>query len=287
MALNFASVVNFPRSAVGMRVGISAFVDREFKMAVDLIGLVSQYVTPQMISQIAGMTGLDQTTAEELVSGAVPSVIASLASAASAPGGAQKIADAVSNADPDLLTKLTGALGSGQSQILTDGAAKLGALIGGNGLSGLAAALSQHSGANPATAQLAIGAVTHALIGALGQQDPSTWSDGGAIGNLFASQKSAVLAALPADLVKSLSSSGLAQGLGASGAAIASSAAVSQTRSASASSGFPMWTIVVIIVIVLAALYWFFVMKKQDAKPAAEAPMTIQYAMGGGASLGG
>jgi Bacterial protein of unknown function (DUF937) len=259
-------------------------------MAVDLIGLVSQYVTPQMTSQIAGMAGLDQTTAEELVGGAIPSVIASLASAASAPGGAQKIADAVSNADPDLLTKLTNALGSGQSQILNDGAAKLGALIGGNGLSGLAAALSQHSGANPATAQLAIGAVAHALIGALGQQDPSTWSDGGAIGNLFASQKSAVWAALPADLVKSLSSSGLAQGLGASGAAIASSAAgaaVSPARPASASSGVPMWAIVAIVVIVLAALYWFFVMKKQDAKPAAEAPMTIQYAMGGDASRSG
>ena len=35
-------------------------------MAVDLIALVSQYVTPQMIGQIAGMAGLDPTTAEEL-----------------------------------------------------------------------------------------------------------------------------------------------------------------------------------------------------------------------------
>ncbi|WP_158815311.1 DUF937 domain-containing protein [Methylocapsa sp. S129] len=251
-------------------------------MAVDLIGLVSQSVTPQMISQIAGMTGLDQTTAEELVGGAVPSVVASLASAASSPGGAQKIADAVSNADPDLTTKLTSALGSGQSQLLTDGAGKLSALIGGSGLSSLAAALSQHSGATPANAQLAIGAVTHALIGALGQQDPSTWSDGGAIGNLLASQKSAISAAMPADLVKSLSSSGLLQGLGAAGAAMASSAAgaaVTQARAAGASSGFPMWAIVVIVLIILAAIYWFVAMKK-DAKPAAQAPITIHYAMG-------
>jgi hypothetical protein len=253
-------------------------------MAVDLIGLVSQNVTPQMISQIAGMAGLDPTTAEELVGGAVPTVVASLASAASTPGGAQKIADAVSNADPDLLTKLSSALGSGQSQVLADGASKLGSLIGGNGVSTLAAALSQHSGANQSTAQLAIGAVTHALVGALGQQDPSNWSDGGAIGNLLASQKSAIAAALPADLAKSLGSSGLLQGLGAAGAAMAASAAaapgaaVSQARAASASSGFPMWAIVVIVLIVLAALYWFFVMKK-DVKPAAEAPATIHYAM--------
>jgi hypothetical protein len=272
-------------------------------MAVDLIAVVSQYVTPQMISQIAGMAGLDQTTAEELVGGAVPAVVASLASAAAAPGGAQKIADAVSNADPDVLTKLTGALGSGQKQALTDGAGKLSALIGSSGLSGLAGALSQHSGADPATAQLAIGAVTHALIGALGQQDPSTWSDGGAIGNLFASQKSAIAAALPADLVKSLGSSGLLQGAGATAATMATSAAsavasrasataaqasaaASQTGAASASGGFPMWAIVVIVLIVLAAIYYFVVMKK-EAKTGAEAPFTIHYAMGGGTPLAG
>jgi hypothetical protein len=272
-------------------------------MAVDLISLVSQYATPQMISQIAGMAGLDQTTAEELVGGAVPAVVASLASAAAAPGGAQKIADAVSNADPDVLTKLTGALGSGQKQMLTDGAGKLSALIGGSGLSGLANALSQHSGADPATAQLAIGAVAHALIGALGQQDPSTWSDGAAIGNLLASQKNAIAAALPADLVKSLGSSGLLQGAGAAAATMATaaagaaasrasataaqaSAAASQARAAGASSGFPLWAIVVIVLIVLAAIYYFAVMKK-EAKTGAEAPFTIHYAVGSGASLAG
>jgi Bacterial protein of unknown function (DUF937) len=255
-------------------------------MAVDLIALVSQYVTPQMISQIAAMAGLDPTTAEELVGGAVPTVVAALASAAAKPSGAQKIADAVSNADPDILTKLSGALGAGQGQLLTDGANKLSAIIGGGGVSSLAAALSTHSGANQSTAQMAIGAITHALTGALGQQDPSLWSDGGAIGSLFASQKNAIAAALPADLAKTLGASGLLQGLGAAGAAVASNAssasnaagaAVSQARAASGSSGFPMWAIIVIVVIVLAALYWFFVMKKEEAKPAAQAPAAIHY----------
>ena len=253
-------------------------------MAVDLIALISQYVTPQLTGQIAGAAGLDPTTAEELVGGAAPSVVAVLAGAAATPGGAQKIADAVSNADPDLLTKLSGAAGTAQSQILTDGAGKLGALIGANGLSGLAAALSTHSGADQATARLAIGAITQALIGALGQQDPSLWSDGAAIGALFASQKNAIAAALPADLAKSLGASGLLPGLG--GAAMASSAPApaSQARAASASSGFPIWAIVVIVLIVLAALYWFFVINK-EAKPAAATPATIHYAASGARAL--
>ena len=256
-------------------------------MAVDLIGLVSQYVTPQMIGQAAGAAGLDPTTAEELVGGAIPSVVAALASAAATPGGAQKIADAVSNADPDLLTKLSSAAGAAQNQIASDGAGKASALIGGGALSSLAAALSTHSGADQSIARLTIGAVAQALIGALGQQDPSMWSDGGAIAALFASQKNAIAAALPQDLAKSLGASGLLQGLGAAGAAAASSAAgaaASQARAASASSGFPIWAIVVIVLMVLAALYWFFVMKK-EAQPAAATPAAIHYAMAGAPAL--
>ena len=133
-------------------------------MAVDLIGLVSQYVTPQMIGQAAGAAGLDPTTAEELVGGAIPAVVAALASAAATPGGAQKIADAVSNADPDLLTKLSSAAGAAQNQIASDGAGKASALIGGGALSSLAAALSTHSGADQSIARLTIGAVAQALI---------------------------------------------------------------------------------------------------------------------------
>jgi len=251
-------------------------------MAVDLIGLVSQYVTPQLIGQIAGAAGLDPTTAEELVGGAVPSVVASLASAAATPGGSQKIADAISNADPGLLTKLSSAAGTIQSQMMTDGAGKLGALIGANGLSSLAAALGAHSGADQSTARLAIGAVAQALIGGLGQQDPSLWSDGGAIGALFASQTNAAAAALSPDLAKSLGASGLLPGLGAAGAAMASSAPApaNQARAASPSSGFPIWAIVVVVLIVLAGLYWFFVINKEP-KPAAATPATIHYAASG------
>jgi hypothetical protein len=235
-----------------------------------------------MTSQIATMAGLDPTTAEELVGGAVPSVVAALAAAAAKSGGAQKIADAVSNADPDLLAKLSSALATGQNQLLADGANKLGGIIGSGGLSSLAAAVSTHSGANQQTAQLALGAVAHAFFGALGQQDPSTWSDGASIGNLFASQRNAIAAALPAYLAKSLSSSGLLQGLGAaasSAAAAATASAAAPTRAPAASGGFPLWAIVVIVLVIAAALYWFLVINKPPTKPAAEIPATAAYAM--------
>src|SRR5208337_3906629 len=49
-------------------------------------------------------------------------------------GGAQKVSDAVSNSDPELLTKLRSAVAGGNSQVLTEGANLLSGLLGGGGL---------------------------------------------------------------------------------------------------------------------------------------------------------
>ena len=97
----------------------------------------------------------------------------------------------------------------------------LGGLLGGSGVSSIAGALSQFSGAPPAAAQAAIGAVAQAAIGTIGQQDPSNWSDPSSIAALFGSQKDAIAAALPPELAKALGATGLLAGLGGLGAAAA------------------------------------------------------------------
>ncbi len=271
-------------------------------MAIDLVSLVSQFLTPQLIGQIGSAAGINSTIAQKLVSAAIPSVIAALSGGAAAPGGAQKISDLVSNADPALLSKLTGALGSGQGAMLGAGASALSGIIGGQSLSSLAGALGQFSGASPAAAQTAVGAVSHALVGVLGQQDPSAWSDAAGVSALFAGQKGAILSALPSGLGNLLSSSGLMAGIGglgaaaagaagsagssassamssaASGAASSANSAMNQARSASATTGFPTWAIVLIVLIVLALAYWFFT-KKDEPKPAASGAQTIEFAL--------
>lgn len=208
-------------------------------MAIDLIGLVSRYLTPQVISQIASVAGVDPDAANKLISGAIPAVLASLGGAIAAPGGAQKVSDAISNADPDLLTKLSGALSSGNLNLLNAGSTALSGLIGARGLSSLSTALGQHADIPPEAAQSAVGAVSQAIFGVVGQQDPSNWSDPAAITNLIASQKNAIMAALPPGLSSLLNSSGLLAGLGGLGAAAAAkatSAAASATSSASAAA---------------------------------------------------
>jgi len=274
-------------------------------MAINLVGLVSQFLTPQLIGSLARALGVNEAVAQKLVAAAVPAILASLGTAAAAPGGAQKVSDAISNSDPDILTKITQAASGGNARFLNEGATLLSGLLGGGGLSSLVGALSQYSGAaHPATQSL-LGAVTQAAVGTIGQQDPSNWSDPSAMLSLLSGQKSAISAALPAEVSKALGASGLLASLGAaaaaatrtatstvSSAATAASSAASSTASSAArsvqaatpsSSGFPMWAIILIVIVVLLAIWWFMTQNQKPAEPAKtgllESPAAIEYAL--------
>jgi hypothetical protein len=277
-------------------------------MAINLVSLVSQFLTPQLVGGLARALGINEAVAQKLVAAAVPAILASLGTAAAAPGGAQKVSDAVSMSDPDILTKLSGAISGGNTRFLNEGGTLLSGLLGGGGLSSLTGALSQFSGAPQPATQALLGTVTHAAVGTIGQQDPSNWSDPSAILSMLNSQKSAISAALPPELSKMLGASGLLAGLGGLGAAAAgatqtaastvssaasaasstaSSAASSAARSAEAaaraaqttasriptppaptSSGFPMWAIILIVIVVLLAIWWFMTQNQKPAEPA-------------------
>jgi hypothetical protein len=267
-------------------------------MAINLVSLVSQFLTPQMVGHLAGAVGINEAVAQKLAAAAIPTILAALGTTAAAPGGAQKLVDAISNSDPDLLTKLSGALSGGNVRALNDGANMLSNLVGGSGLSSIVGALSHFAGAPQPAAQSTVGAIAQAAIGAIGQQDPSNWSDPSSIAALFNSQKSAISAALPPELSKALSATGLLAGLGSLGAAAAhtatatvssaastasaaTSAAASRVQAAApSSSGFPMWAIVLLIVVVLAAIWWFMSQSHQ-AEPAKQGMLSapVEYAM--------
>ena len=287
-------------------------------MAINLVSLVSQFLTPQLVGGLARALGINEAVAQKLVAAAVPAILASLGTAAAAPGGAQKVSDAVSNSDPDILTKLSGAITGGNTRFLNEGGTLLSGLLGGGGLSSLTGALSQFSGAPQPATQALLGTVTHAAVGTIGQQDPSNWSDPSAILSMLNSQKSAISAALPPELSRALGASGLLAGLGAAAAgatqtaastvssaasaasSTASSAASSAARSAEAaartaqtaasriptppaptSSGFPMWAIILIVIVVLLAIWWFMTQNQKPAEPAKTGLLSapIEYAL--------
>ncbi len=283
-------------------------------MAINLVSLVSQFLTPQMVSTLARALGVNEAVAQKVVAAAVPAILASLGTAAAAPGGAQKISDAISNSDPDILTKLSQAAAGGNTRFLNEGATLLNGLLGGGGLASLAGAISQYSGAPHPATQTLLGTATQAAVGTIGQQDPSNWSDPSAILSMLNSQKGAISAALPPEVSKLLGASGLLAGLGgaaaaasqtaastvSSAAATASSAASSAARSAegaarsaeaaasrvpaaaaSTSSGFPMWAIILIVIVVLLAIWWYMTQSQKPAEPAKTGLLSapVEYAL--------
>jgi hypothetical protein len=283
-------------------------------MAINLVSLISQFLTPQLISTLARALGVNEAVAQKVVAAAVPAILASLGTAAAAPGGAQKISDAISNSDPDILTKITQAASGGNTRFLNEGSTLLSGLLGGGGLASLAGAISQFSGAPHPATQTLLGTATQAAVGTIGQQDPSNWSDPSAILSMLNSQKDAISAALPPELSKALGASGLLAGLGglgsaaagaaaaatrtasstvASAATTASSAASSAARSteaaarsvpaaaASSASGFPMWAIILIVVVVLLAIWWFMTQNQKPPEPAKTGLLStpVEYAL--------
>jgi Bacterial protein of unknown function (DUF937) len=58
-------------------------------MAVNLVGMVMQYLTPDRIGRIAAAFNLDSKSAQSVAEVSVPSLLAGLASLAVQPGGAQ------------------------------------------------------------------------------------------------------------------------------------------------------------------------------------------------------
>ena len=279
-------------------------------MAINLVSLVSQFLTPQLVGGLARALGINEAVAQKLVAAASrPS------SPRSAPRRLRRrrseVSDAVSMSDPDILTKLSGAITGGNTRFLNEGGTLLSGLLGGGGLSSLTGALSQFSGAPQPATQALLGTVTHATVGTIGQQDPSNWSDPSAILSMLNSQKSAISAALPPELSRALGTSGLLAGLGARGHGVtqtaastvssaataasstASSAASSAARSAqtaasrvpaaaaSSTSGFPMWAIILIVIVVLLAIWWFMTQNQKPAEPAKTGLLSapIEYAL--------
>ena len=205
-------------------------------MAINLVSLVQQFLTPQMVSSLARAVGINEAVAQKLVAAALPAILAALGTAAAAPGGAQKVSDAISNSDPDLLTKLSGAVTGGNTQLLNEGANLLSGILGGGGLASLAGALSQYSGAPQGAVQPLLGAVTHAVVGTLGQQDPSNWSDPSAIALAVQQPEERDRRCAAAEVSRALSGSGLLAGLGGAAAAASQTATSTVSSAASAAS---------------------------------------------------
>ena len=195
-------------------------------MAVNLVSLIMQFLTPDMIGRIASALGLDRNNTQTAIGAAIPGLLAGLSGVAAQPGGAQKLVDTV--------RQQTGALGSfanmigasGQSSLIEKGSQILSSLLGGRDQTALAGAVSKYAGLGQNASGSLLGMLAPIIMGTIGQQQGTRSLDAGAITSLLSSQKDNIAAALPAGFANLLGGTGLLDSLG--GAARAATAAAGQ-----------------------------------------------------------
>src|SRR5262249_41291626 len=196
-------------------------------MAINLVSLIMQFLTPDMIGRIASALGLDRTNTQTAIGAAVPGLLAGLSGVAAQPGGAQKLVDAVRQQTSALgsFANMVGA--SGQSSLIEKGSQMLSSLLGGRDQTALAGAIGKYAGLGQSASGSLLGLWPRVFMGTLGKQEGRGSLDASGIASLLSSQKDNIAAALPSGFANLLGGTGLLDSLG--GATRTATAAAGQT----------------------------------------------------------
>ena len=82
----------------------------------DLIKLIMEQLSPQLIGQIASALGLDRASTEKAISAVVPTLLSALVGLVSKSGGASRLATMLQQQDPDQLERATSMVGGSSSR---------------------------------------------------------------------------------------------------------------------------------------------------------------------------
>jgi Bacterial protein of unknown function (DUF937) len=176
-------------------------------MAVNLVSLVMQFLTPDMIGRVAAALGLDRSPVQSAIGVAVPGLLAGLSGVATEPGGPQKLVDAAK--------RETGTLGRLEEMLCATECSVIGpsqllpSLLGVREQNVLVDAVGRFAGLGRDKSSLLLGLLVHVVVGIIAQQQGNRGLGPSRMANLLASQKDNIAAALPAELSNLLSVTGL------------------------------------------------------------------------------
>ena len=264
----------------------------------NLVSVVMQFLTPDMIAKIASALGLDRNVAQKAIAGAIPALLASFADVGSTPNGARQLTNTLTQQSASLesLKNLIG--GTGQNSLAETGSNMLSGLFGGGTLDAMAQTIGKFAGISEGTSKSMLGMLGPVVLGALGQQQRSTGLDASGLVSLLTSQKDQIAAAIPPGLAGQLSAAGLIDGATESlrsGAAAASAAGgrvaeasersisgAGRAASAMASrTSVPQWPYWLVAAAVLGGLAWFaFGRSGEDTVAQVPPPATTRTATG-------
>jgi hypothetical protein len=205
-------------------------------MATNLVSLVMQFLTPDMVGRIATALGFDRNKAQSAISGAVPALLAAFNDVATQPGGAQKLADAARQQTGSLGNFASALAAGGQSSLLDKGSQLLSSLVGGQNQNALIGAIARFTGLGQGASGSLLGMLAPIVMGTIGQHQSAAGAlDANSIARLFAGQKDNIAAALPSGFGSLLSGTGLLNSLG-DAARTATAAGSEATRAATSAA---------------------------------------------------
>lgn len=171
-------------------------------MAATLLDSLSALITPDVATKAASMLGESDTAIRKGMGGALPVVLAGLASRAGDSGFAGSLFDLVSAPanDGNALNDVGSLLGAGGSSPMTGlGGKLLSALFGGN-TSNVASALSGYAGVKGSTGTSLLNFAAPLVLALLGKRVRSDGLNASSLANLLLGQKDSFKAALPGPL---------------------------------------------------------------------------------------
>jgi len=279
-------------------------------MANNLVSLVMQFLTPDMIARIAAALGLDRNSTQTAIGAAVPALLAALAGAAAKPGGPQRMVDAVKQQSGALDSFADMLGGSNQASSADRGSQVLSSLLGGDGQSALAGAVTKFAGLGEGKGGSLLGMLAPVVIGMIGKEAGAAGGlNAGSLVDLLGSQRSNIAQALPSGLSDLLGRSGVLDSLGGALGSTADSATRAATAAAgqvgrmastsaqtvgsagqrasdAAASAFPRWAYWVIPLVVIAAILWYALGNRAPQAVDTNAPPTGQSVVIGDTDVG-
>ena len=197
-------------------------------MATNLVSLVMQHLSPDLIGKLGANFGLDRNNAQQAVGATIPALLASFAGIASTPTGAERLAGAAAQTEPGILDMLGRTIGgTGQQSLTESGTGLMSSLLGSGMANQLVNAIGSFTGLGAGTARSLIGTLAPIVMAVLSRQQRSSGLDASGLARMLGEQKDQIAAALPPGLAEGLGSAGV---LGAARDSIQAGAAAAAAR---------------------------------------------------------
>lgn len=205
-----------------------------------IIGMISQYVTPAMLQQIAKKLGVQPAVVENAMGAAIPAILSGILGSTRSRSGADAFEAALGNQKAGGLEGLDALLERDTTDVTTGGRDMLGAILGGTRMDALKSGISSYSGTSGAATESLIGMAGTVIMGAFGKTANDNNLDSAQVLQRLGSERDEIAGVIPPEFADKLGASGLLDALSDKmdrvGTTTGAAAAPATSRSAAAAT---------------------------------------------------